>query len=161
MYNCESLPLSVYLCLDLYLYLSFYLHVHLSSQATEPLGCVRAVGREGRYCPSRAAATDLWEEEGSKTNKLSKGPSRPPDLDKSSHLVDTLSSEVSSNVVTLETKRRRRQKKAASALCGISCRRTREGGRAGRVGVGGMVQTHDHPIDSNKPQFLALGTPPS
>ena len=135
--------------------------MHLSSQATEPLGCVRAVGREGRYCPSRAAATDLWEEEGSKTNKLSKGPSRPPDLDKSSHLVDTLSSEVSSNVVTLETKRRRRQKKAASALCGISCRRTREGGRAGRVGVGGMVHTHDHPIDSNKPQFLALGTPPS
>jgi len=27
--------------------------------------------------------------------------------------------------------------------------------------VGGMVHTHDHPIDSNKPQFLALGTPPS
>ena len=122
---------------------------------------MRAVGREGRYCPSRAAPADLWEEEVTKTNKLSKGPSRPTDLDKSSHLVDTLSSEVSSNVVTLETTRRRRQKKAASALCGLSCRRTREGGRAGRLGVGGMVHTHDHPIDSNKPQFLALGTPPS
>ena len=118
-------------------------------------------GEGGALLPEQGAATDLWEEGGSKTNKLWKGPSRPPDLDKSSHLVDTLSSEVSSSVVTLETKRRRRQKKAASALCGISCRRTREGGRAGRVGVGGMVQTHDHPIDSNKPQFLALGTPPS
>ena len=146
MCNWESLSLSVYLCLDLYLYLSLYLHVQPSSQATEPLGCVRAVGREGRYCPSRAAATDLWEEEGSKTNKLSKGPSRPPpDLDKSSHLVDTLSSEVSSNVVTLETTRRRRQKKAASALCGLSCRRTREGGRAGRLGPSGRDGAHPRP----------------
>ena len=118
-------------------------------------------GEGGALLPEQGAATDLWEEEGVCDQQTLERSLKTPDLDKSSHLVDTLSSEVSSNVVTLETKRRRRQKKAASALCGISCRRTREGGRAGRVGVGGMVNTHDHPIDSNKPQFLALGTPPS
>ena len=74
-----------------------------------------------------------------------KVPQDPQDLDKSSHLVDTLSSEVSSNVVTLETTRRRRQKKAASALCGLSCRRTREGGRAGRLGPSGRDGAHPRP----------------
>ena len=88
------------------------------------------------------------------------------DLDQSRHLFSaTSATSTSSKVVTVSTSERRsRQKTAASALRGISRRRTREGGRAGEaeeIGVGGMVQTQQHNLNSNKPQYLDLGTPPS
>ena len=91
------------------------------------------------------------------------------DLDQRRHLFSaTSATSTSSKVVTVSTSERRsRQKTAASALCGISRRRTREGGRArveggrlweGRDGAGASQQLKQTPIhDPRHPTILVRG----